>query len=153
MATKYFGNPTPSCVSWRDASSRISGRKIRAKPKTVRWFSWGLQYITKDGGTLYFEHIIKKRFGAGPPVPQAVERATAGFRRYGKVLNDYLDGRRYLLGDALTVADFAVAVTLPYAEQAHIPLDELPNVRRWHDRLSELEAWREPFPARPSVNA
>lgn len=26
--------------------------------------------------------------------------------------------RRYLVGEALSVADFAVAITLPYAEQA-----------------------------------
>ena len=46
----------------------------------------------------------------------------------------------------LTIADFAVAVTLPYAEQAHIPIREFPDVQRWHGRLNELTAWREPFP-------
>lgn len=40
----------------------------------------------------------------------------------------------------------AVAVTLP-ARSARIPLEEFPAVRRWHERLNELEAWREPFPA------
>jgi glutathione S-transferase len=35
---------------------------------------------------------------------------------------------------------------LPYAERARIPLNAFPAVRRWHDRLNELDAWREPFP-------
>jgi glutathione S-transferase len=52
------------------------------------------------------------------------------------------------VGDGLTVADFSVAMTLPYAEEAQLPLNEFANIRRWHDRLNEIEGWREPFPAR-----
>jgi glutathione S-transferase len=51
------------------------------------------------------------------------------------------------VGRGITIADFAVASVLPYAERASIPLDEFPNVRRWHERLNELDAWREPYPA------
>jgi glutathione S-transferase len=29
-----------------------------------------------------------------------------------------------------------------------LPLNEFANVRRWHDRLNEIDGWREPFPAR-----
>ena len=39
-------------------------------------------------------------------------------------------------------------MTLPYAEEAQLPLNEFSNVRYWHDRLNEIEGWREPFPAR-----
>jgi glutathione S-transferase len=62
------------------------------------------------------------------------------------VLNDHLSGRAYLVGDALTVADFAVGVTLPYAERARLPLAEFPEVERWHTRLSQLPARVAPFP-------
>jgi glutathione S-transferase len=63
------------------------------------------------------------------------------------VLDDHLGGREFLVGDGLTVADFAVAVTLPYAGAAKLPLGEFPAIGRWHARLCELPAWREPFPA------
>ena len=49
---------------------------------------------------------------------------------------------------ASRVADFSVAITLPYADQAAMPLGEFPVVQRWLDRLNEIEAWREPFPRR-----
>jgi glutathione S-transferase len=112
----------------------------------VRWFSWDLQHFTRHAGVLYFEHIIKARFGLGDPDPLAVADAQQQFRRYAAVLDAHLQGRRWLVGDRLSVADFAVAVTLPYAERARIPLEEFPRVRDWHGRLGELEAWREPFP-------
>lgn len=113
----------------------------------VRWFSWDMQHFTRYAGTLYFEYIIKARFGIGDPDPLAVAEALGEFRRYAAVLNDHLRGRRWLVGETPTVADFAVAVTLPYADRAHIPLGEFTEVRRWHERLCEFDAWREPFPA------
>jgi glutathione S-transferase len=62
------------------------------------------------------------------------------------VLDGHLKGRKWLVGDGLTVADFSVAVTLPYAEKAKIPINDFPEVRRWHDQLNAFDAWREPFP-------
>jgi glutathione S-transferase len=33
-------------------------------------------------------------------------------------------------------------------KQTRLPLNEFEDVRRWHDCLNEIEAWREPFSAR-----
>jgi glutathione S-transferase len=37
-------------------------------------------------------------------------------------------------------------VTLPYAEKIKLPLAGFPEIERWHARLNELPAWRQPFP-------
>ena len=114
----------------------------------VSWFSWNSQHFIQSGGALYFEFVIKPRFNIGPPDGREVEKATKGFRSQAKVLNAHLEDRKWLVGDQLTVADFSVAVTLPYAAKAHMPIDEFPEVRRWHDQLSALDGWLEPFPQR-----
>ena len=114
--------------------------------EVMRWLSWGANHFTRHAGTLYFEHIIKPAFGMGSAVQSVVDEASGFFKRFAAVLNDHLSGRAYLVGDALTVADFAVAVSLPYAKSARIPLAEFPEIERWHGRLSELPAWLEPFP-------
>lgn len=119
--------------------------------EVIRWFSWNLQHFNPHGGALYFEYIIKPRFGLGDVDPAAVKRATEEWRRSARILDSHLHDRHWLVGESITVADFAVAVTLPYADEAHIPLDEFPAVRRWRDRLNELDAWREPFPALSAV--
>jgi glutathione S-transferase len=114
----------------------------------TRWFSWNQQHFSRAGGSLYFENIVRKRFGIGAADPVAVEQALGEFRRWATVLNDYLADRPWLVGKSITVADFSVAMALPYAEEARLPLSEFPNVCRWHDRLNQIESWREPFPAR-----
>jgi glutathione S-transferase len=112
----------------------------------IRWFSWNSQHFLRYGGALFFEHIVRPRFGLGDPDAKAVEGALAGFRTSAAVLNAHLKGRKWLVGDRLTVADFSVAVTLPYATAARLPVDEFPEIRRWHDQLNALPAWRDPFP-------
>jgi len=112
----------------------------------MRWLSWSSQHFTRHAGALYFQHIVKPLFFGSAPDPKAVEEATGFFKQFAQVLNDHLQGRKYLLGDTLTIADFSVAVTLPYAAKAKIPLAGYPEIERWHARLNELPAWRDPFP-------
>ena len=114
----------------------------------VSWFSWNSQHFIQSGGALYFEFVIKSRFNIGPPDTAAVEKAKKSFRSQAKILNNHLKNRKWLVGEQLSVADFSVAVTLPYAAKAEMPLDEFPEVRRWHDQLSALESWLDPFPQR-----
>jgi glutathione S-transferase len=114
--------------------------------EVLRWMMWDATEFAPQAGTLYFEHVIKSRFGLGGPDPAEVQQATDGFLRFGAVLEAHLKGRRYLLGEALSVADFAVAITLPYAQQAQLPLQDFPEIRRWHAQMHALPAWREPFP-------
>lgn len=119
----------------------------------IRWFSWNAMHFGRAGGSLYFERIIKPRFRIGPADPTAVEDALIEFRRFAAVLDAHLAGRKWILGDALSVADFSVALPLPYAKAASMPLDEFPQMRRWHDQLSEFAAWRDPFPVMSEATA
>lgn len=113
----------------------------------IAWFSWAAHHFGRACGALYFENIIKARFNIGPADAAVVAESLADFRRYAAVLDAHLASRTWLLGDMLSVADFSVAVPLPYADRAQMPLREFPNVRRWHDRLNEFPAWRDPFPS------
>ena len=114
----------------------------------LRWLSWDAQHFTPSGGTLYFEYLIKPRLGMGDADPDKVNAATASFRTHAHILDAHLRNRDFLVGNALTVADFAVASALPYAQDARLPVAEFPAIQRWYARLDELPAWREPFPAR-----
>jgi glutathione S-transferase len=114
--------------------------------EVMRWLHWDALHFLPVAGAFYFQFVIKPMFGIGEPDAAALEGQKAGFLKFGAVLNDHLRGRKFLAGDTLTIADFAVGITLPYAKIAHIPIAGFPEIERWHDRLNELPAWREPFP-------
>jgi glutathione S-transferase len=136
----------------RKAGSDLWPRDEDRQIEVMRWLSWNADHFTRHGGSLYFQYIIKPGLLRLEPDLKAVEESTGFFRQFAAVLDGHLAGRKYLLGDALTIADFATAVTLPYAEKANIPYRDYAEVARWHDRMNELPGWSEPFPAaRPTV--
>lgn len=124
-----------------------------SQAEVLRWLSWDGEHFKPHAGTFYFEHIIKPQIGLGAPDPATLAAATQPFLASARILDSHLSDRHYLLGDRLTIADFAVAVTLPYAEQSAMPLDAFPAIRRWHARLEEIDAWRDPFAAYPAQAA
>ena len=65
------------------------------------------------------------------------------------MLDAHLAQQKYLVGNALTVADFAAVAPLFYAKEAQLPLDPYPNMRGWFERLSSLPCWREAAPQLP----
>ena len=113
----------------------------------LRWITWDASQFTRWGGILHFQNRIKKRFGLGDPDAAVVEEALGNWNQFAAVLDAHLKDRTYLVGDTLSIADFAVACVLPFADVAKLPIQDYPEIKRFHDNLMELPAWREPFPA------
>lgn len=115
--------------------------------EVLRWLGWDLNHFSRHGATLYFEHVIKPYIGLGEPEARAVEEASRFYRSFAAVLDEHLASRDFVAGDRLTIADFSVGTLLPWAEDARLPVAEFPNVVRWHERMTALPGWLEPFPA------
>lgn len=115
--------------------------------QVIKWLSWNSEHFTRHAGNLYFQYVVKPKFNIGAPDEAAAEESIGFAKQFAKVLDDHLTGRTFLLGDHLSVADFAVSVTLPYAETIRLPLDGCTNITRWKEQLEELPAWRDPYPA------
>lgn len=114
----------------------------------MRWLSWDLCEFAPHAGAFYFENYIKPTFGFGSPDPESLETKREPLQRSARLLDAHLARRRFLVGDQLSIADFCVGVLMPYQDQIGLGLRELPNLQRWHDRLMQIDAWREPWPVR-----
>lgn len=115
--------------------------------QVLKWLNWDTAHFSRHAGILLFENFIKPKFGLGETNADVTEEASGFFHRFAKVLDDHLEGRETLVGPGLTVADFAVASFLPAAGEAKLAIQGYREINRWHDKLNELPAWREPFPA------
>ncbi len=107
-----------------------------------RWQFWDAAHFSPQLATLAFEQIIKGLKGMGAPDAGKVQEALSNFRRFAGVLNQRLEGKSYVVGNALTVADLTLACSLMYASQTDAPLSEFPNVQAWFSRITALEGWK-----------
>ena len=113
----------------------------------VRWQFWDASHFSPNVAAYVFEKMLKSLFKLGEPDAAKMNDALANIRRFGAVLDKRLEGRRFLVGDALTVADLTIASTLMYAKKAELPLAELPNVASWLEGITSLEAWKRTSPS------
>jgi glutathione S-transferase len=127
--------------------SGLLPRDEQARAEITRWQFWDASHFSPQLGTLAFEKMIKPMFGMGEPDQHKIEEAITSFRRFGAVLNERLEGKRYVVGNALTIADLTIACSLMYAKQTDVPLGDFPNIEAWFSRISELSAWRKTNPS------
>ncbi len=149
--TRLWESNAIMCHLARAAKSEIWPTDSAKQIEVMKWLSWNSEHFTRHASTLYFNYHIKPRFGLGAPDTEASDEASGYFKEFAAVLDDHLATRDFLLGDQLTIADFAASVTLPYAAEIKLPLDGFKNIARWHSRLEKLPAWREPFPQAKAV--
>jgi glutathione S-transferase len=121
-------------------------RDEAAHADVTRWQFWDAAHFSPQLGTITFEKIIKPMLGMGEPDARRVDEALDNFRRFAAVLNKRLDGRPYVVGTALTVADLTLASSLMYAKEVDLPLSEFPNIAAWFARITELDGWKKTTP-------
>jgi glutathione S-transferase len=59
------------------------------------------------------------------------------------VLEGQLEGKRFMLGETLTLADFSLGAAMILAEAAHLPLAAYGAIARWQATLAALPVWRQ----------
>lgn len=112
----------------------------------LKWMFWEQGQLMYATGIPFFQRVLKPMLGLGEADEQRVKEALGSFRRLAAVLDGQLEGRRFLVGDGLTLADIAVAANFSYAGPAGLPVAELANVTRWLGELDRLPAWRDSAP-------
>lgn len=89
------------------------------------------QRIDFDAGTLYprFALYYYTQLFAGEP---ADEGRLSKLHESLAMLNRFLDGQTYLIGNSLTLADLTLVATVSSIDYAEISLDKYPNVLKWY---------------------
>jgi glutathione S-transferase len=119
----------------------------RSRADITRWQCWELGHWGAQAcGPLTFENLVKKFVNLGAPDQTAVAKATEAFNKEAKLLDGHLAKHKYLVGGALTIADFTAAAPLFHAQGAGMPVAPYANVRNWFERVSSLPCWGETAP-------
>jgi glutathione S-transferase len=134
----YLANQKPNALWPNDPRSRAD---------ILRWECWQLAHWGAQAcQPLIFQNLVKKILNVGAPDPAAVAAGNECFNREARVLDEHLAKHPYLVGNALTLADFAVAAPLFYTKEAELPVAPYAHLRDWFTRVSALPAWRETAP-------
>jgi len=110
----------------------------------LRWLLWDNHKLTSYTATLRFMRTFAKDPDAG---------ALAEFRRRAEaawgVLNAHLAGRRYVVGERLTIADLSICGYLFWPEEIGVDWAAYPGIADWLARIRSEPRWVHPYELMP----
>ena len=123
---------------------RYGPRDADERREVLRWLLFDNHKLTSYTATLRFMRTFTRN-----PDPAVI----AEFRRRAEgawtVLNAHLDGRSFVVGDHLTIADLSLAGYLFWPEEIGVDWDDWPDIRDWLDRLRGQPRWMHPYALMP----
>jgi glutathione S-transferase len=124
----------------------------RGQANVLRWLAWeSAHWDAESIGMVTFEKNSKVVLGLGAPDPAFIARGEQNFARFAAVLDEQLKGKSWLIGEQLTIADFAIGALVPTAVRCGLRIERFPEIRRWYESLLTLPAWSEALAARDAA--
>lgn len=127
-----------------DTLGRFGARDPEEGREVLRWLLFDNHKLTSYTATLRFMRTFAAR--SDPAV-------VAEFRRRAEaawaVLNAHLEGRSFVVGDRLTIADLSLAGYLFWPEEIGVDWDDYPHIRDWLGRLRGQPHWMHPYALMP----
>lgn len=123
----------------RYGSERLWPADPGERSKADRWLDWA-RALQEDflNGVFWGFYRTPDAERDWPAIRRAIARSGEG---YG-VLDRQLEGRAYILGEALSLADIPAGALLYRYFGLEIDRPELPNVEAWYERLKARPAYQ-----------
>ncbi|WP_375749361.1 glutathione S-transferase family protein [Vibrio sp. HN007] len=120
--------------------SEKSGQLAGAPEDRAELLSW-LMFIGTGLGPFSGQSVHFQR-AAPEQVPYAINRYLREAQRHYEVLDKHMEGREYIVGDELTIADVSA---WGWIDKAQVVLGEeglepYPNLKRWFESIDKLPA-------------
>jgi glutathione S-transferase len=124
-------------------NSPLVGTTPEERFHVLQWMFWSGEQWRTFTTTIFDERVGKAVMGV-PKDEALIAFAEGKIRAAAKVLDRHLASRRFMVGDALTLADIDIAGPFSQVDRARFPFGEFPNLVAWHDNLlHSFPAWAE----------
>ncbi|EEW26741.1 glutathione S-transferase family protein [Rhodobacter ferrooxidans] len=134
-------------------SGKLGGRSAAARRDILRWLFWDNHKLsTQIGTTRFLANFMPEDKRPAGVIPFLQGRLKAAYT----VLDDHLAAHKWLVGDAVTIADLSCCGYLFYPEPFGFSRTDWPHIDAWLGRISALPGWQLPYdlmPGNPSDRA
>ncbi|HEY2558609.1 MAG TPA: glutathione S-transferase family protein [Caldimonas sp.] len=126
---------------------RFGGTGADAQREVLRWLFYDNHKFTSYFATWRF----MKSFAAKAPDPAVAEFLKGRIDGAFGVVEKHLTGRRFMLGDAFTIADISLSGYLffPAEESGYVLEERFPNLAAWRERVRAAPGWGDPYEILP----
>ncbi|MDG1069870.1 MAG: glutathione S-transferase family protein [Sulfitobacter sp.] len=133
-----------------EKSGKFGGKNAAERREIMRWVLWDNHKLSSMAGMTRF----LMNFLPADKQPKEVIAFNQGrlAAAYG-LLDNHLAGRKWIVGDTMTNADFSCCGYLYYPEPFGFDRSAHPNIDAWLTRISETPGWKSPYDLMPGSPA
>ena len=127
-------------------TGKLGGKSAAERREVLRWMFFDNHKVSGVAGPLRFNmnFLPEEKRNADVNAFMAMRLASAL-----KVLEAQLEGRDWLAGDEITIADIACSGYLFYDEDFTFDRTQYPNINAWLDRIAATPGWKHPYDLMP----
>ncbi len=131
-------------------TGKLGGRSAAERRDVLRWMFWDNHKLsTQIGTTRFLANFLPEAKRPEGVIPFLQGRLKAAYT----VLNNHLDGRNWIVGEAVTIADLSCCGYLYYTEPFGFVRADWPHIDAWLDRITALPGWKHPYDLMPGSPA
>jgi glutathione S-transferase len=123
---------------------RYGARDDDERREILRWVLWDNHKLTSYTATYRFMRAFAKDADPGA-MAEFGRRARAAW----SVLDAHLAGRRYVVGDRLTIADLSICGYLFFDDEIGVDWADFPAIGAWLARIRSEPRWKHPYALMP----
>ncbi|CAI5527201.1 unnamed protein product [Closterium sp. Naga37s-1] len=122
----------------------LLGKDALERGRVNQWIETEVNAYTPEAITIAFERVFKRFRQLGEPDDEKVAAATKKLEKILDVYEKHLEGREYLVGDSLTLADLTHLPVTEHLKAAGVGdlFDSRPNLKAWLSHLYSRSAWK-----------
>jgi glutathione S-transferase len=141
--TLYESNAILQYLCEAHGEYRLWSREPKLRARIARWLFWESAHWQPTLAVLLSSCVGHRLLpNVIPPPAAAPDWEADTLAPLMNLLDAALSASRFLVGDELTVADFAVAGMVTYFSVAGFPFEKYPAFNEWYQRIEMLDAWR-----------
>jgi glutathione S-transferase len=130
----------------RKTGSALYPQQLRPQARVDEAIAWFESNLYRDFGYcfVYPQVLPQHRLASDEANRAMVAAAQDHSRRWLQVLDGHFlgHGKRYLIGDAPTIADLLGMSIVSLGEWVQFDFADYPNLQRWYRAVGELDGWR-----------
>ena len=127
-----------------EALQRFGPADQAERREILRWLLWDNHKLTSYTATYRFLRAFTEN-----PDPAVMKVFRTRAETAWGVLDAHLAGRRYVVGDRLTIADLSLCGYLFWPEEIGVDWAAYPNLRDWLGRIRGTPRWVHPYELMP----
>lgn len=129
-----------------DKSGKFGGASQAEKYEVLRWVLWDNHKLSSQAGmTRFLMNFLPEKHRDQAVIDFCLGRLNGAY----STLNAHMEGRDWIVGDAITNADISCCGYLFYPEPFGFDRAQWPNIDRWLTNIENTPGWKHPYDLMP----